>query len=149
MRPAWAPRRTGWCRSSACPGPRGRGAPTRTGPRCRTPSRGRGVTSSPTPPSSSGRGPRSASRTTSRPSRHAGRPASQGSGIIGLPTDQSTYLYPISFTPIQLKTSQKLTFLRFHKGFSAKVNSGKFKKTLREPGHFGECFGFARILPLF
>ena len=42
--------------------------------------------------------------------------------------DQSTYLYPTSFTPIQLKTSQKLTLLLFRKEFSAKVNSGKLKK---------------------
>ena len=42
-------------------------------------------------------------------------------------TDQSSYLYRGWFQLSKSRHHKKLTLLRFHKGFPAKVNSGKFK----------------------
>ena len=67
-------------------------------------------------------------------------------------TSGELQISPCNFTPSLLPLSnsrhhKKLTFLRFHKGFSAKVNSGKFKLFLKKgrirakPKHSPKCPG--------
>ena len=65
-------------------------------------------------------------------------------------TSGELQISPRNFTPSLLPLSnsrqnKKLTFLRFHKGFSSKVNSGKCKLLLKKgrirakPKHFPKC----------